>query len=95
MGKQIEIIIEKVNGYCSNGYKVGDKIDIDGYLTPNKFCGGAYTMLFPIIVVFNSDGKFNYEKDPYSKTGMTCPDNGNIVFSVNLKYIENKAEWDG
>lgn len=84
MNKALEIIVEKVNGYCSCKYEVGDKIKVNGYMTPNNFCGGAYTTLFPIIVVFNSGGKFEYEDNPFCKTKMACPDNGNIIFNVKL-----------
>lgn len=85
MSRKIEIVVEKVNGYCTCKYKEGDKINVKGYMTPKDFCGGAYTTLFPIIVTFNSGGKFDYEEDPFCKTGMACPDRGNITFSVRLK----------
>ena len=85
MSNSIRIVVEKVNGYCSCKYKEGDVIKVNGYMTPNKFCGGAYTTLFPIIVVFNSGGTFEFEDDPLCKTEMACPDKGNIIFNVK-KY---------
>ena len=43
MSKQFEIEVERVNGYCSCGYKVGDVVSCEGLNTPNQpFCGGAY-----------------------------------------------------
>lgn len=82
--KKFEVEVEKVNGYCSCKYKEGDTFIFNGYSTPDSFCGGAYTMLFPIIVALNSGARFDFEENPYSKTKMACPDNGNIVFKVAL-----------
>jgi len=81
---KFEIGIERVNGHCPYAYKVGDKFIFNGFDTPNAFCGGAYTTLFPIIVALNSGARFNFEKDPICKTKMACPDNGNIIFTVKL-----------
>lgn len=80
--KKIEFKVEEVKGYCSRDYKKGDNWIVEGFDTPNKFCGGAYATLFPIVVSFMADGKFTLEKDPMCKTGMACPDNGNIIFSI-------------
>lgn len=82
MAHDFEVEVEKVNGHCSCGYKQGDKFVFKGYATPNNFCGGAYTTLFPIIVALSSGAKFGFEKNPDSKTKMACPDNGNIIFKV-------------
>lgn len=81
---QFEIEVEKVNGRCSYSYKKGEKFIFNGFDTPDGFCGGAYTMLFPIIVALGSGARFNFEADPICKTKMACPDNGNIVFKVKL-----------
>ncbi len=82
--KNFEIEIEKVNGYCTYGYKVGDKVKLNGYSTPDGFCGGAYTLLFPIIFALDTGARFNFEKNPLCKTKLACPDNGNIIFKVTL-----------
>lgn len=82
--KTFEIEIEKVNGYCTYGYKEGDTFVFNGYSTPDGFCGGAYTMLFPIIVALTSGATFDFEKNPRCKTKMACPDNGNIIFKITL-----------
>ncbi len=60
--KKFEIEVEKVNGHCSYSYDKGDKFVFHGYSTPDGFCGGAYTMLFPIIVALNSGARFGFEK---------------------------------
>ena len=81
--KTFEIEVEKVNGYCSCSYKEGDKFVVDGMNTPDQpFCGGAYMILFPMIVALHSGGRFNFEENPCSKTKLACPDNGIVVFKV-------------
>ena len=82
--KRFDVEIEKVNGYCSAAYKEGERFLFEGYNTPADFCGGAYTMLFPILVALNSGARFDFEKNPYSKSRMACPDNGNVIFTVTL-----------
>jgi len=87
--KQLEVEIEKVNGKCSYNYMEGDKLIINGFDTPDRFCGGAYTTIFPIIVALISGARFNYEKEPFCKTKMACPDNGNIIFKIRLLEPES------
>ena len=82
--KKFLVEVEQVRGRCTRSYKKGDTFTFNGYDTPNAFCGGAYTMLFPVITTLHSDGKFSYEKNPYCKTNMACPDGGNVVFRVTL-----------
>ena len=50
MARKLEIGVEKVNGHCIYGYKVGDVIPLSGFDTPAGFCSGAYITLFPIVV---------------------------------------------
>ena len=84
MAKKFEVAVEKVNGYCTYSYEEGDTFIFHGFDTPNRFCGGAYTMLFPILVALQSGARFEFEQDPLCKTKMACPDNGNIIFKVRL-----------
>lgn len=83
-GSVCEVEVERVNGHCSHGYRVGDRIQLNGLDTPAGFCGGAYTTLFPIVVALNCGARFGFERDPLCKTGMACPDNGYVVFKVRL-----------
>jgi uncharacterized repeat protein (TIGR04076 family) len=83
--KQFEYKVEKVSGHCSCGYKVGDIFHCEGMNTPNvPFCGGAYTILFPMQVALSSGGRFNFETNPKSKSNLACPDNGYVVFRITL-----------
>jgi uncharacterized repeat protein (TIGR04076 family) len=82
--RKFRIEVEHVTGHCSHAYKPGDRFIFNGLDTPNEFCGGAYTTLFPILVALGSGGRFEYEVDPQCKTGMACPDNGNVVFKIGM-----------
>jgi uncharacterized repeat protein (TIGR04076 family) len=82
--KKFEVEVEEVTGYCSHSYKTGDKFVFHGWDTPDRFCGGAYTTLFPILVALGSGARFEFEDDPLCKTKMACPDNGNVVFKVRV-----------
>ncbi|MDZ4180534.1 MAG: TIGR04076 family protein [Coriobacteriia bacterium] len=80
---RFEIEVEKVTGHCDCGYEVGDRFECDGLNTPkHEFCGGAYMAVFPLIVALHSGASFGFEDNPLSKTGLACPDRGNVVFRV-------------
>ena len=80
--KTLEIEIEEVRGYCFYGYKKGDKFTVKGLRTPEGFCGAAYSVLFPVLFALNFGAKFWFEEDSNCKTGIACPDGGNIKFKV-------------
>jgi uncharacterized repeat protein (TIGR04076 family) len=83
--EKFEIEVEKVTGYCAAGYKVGDVITCEGLNTPDQpFCGGAYAILFPMQTSLHCGGTFSFEENPYSKTKLTCPDNGYVTFKITL-----------
>jgi uncharacterized repeat protein (TIGR04076 family) len=81
--RTFDVEVERLSGYCSHGYCVGDRFQFAGLDTPDAFCG-AYTTLFPILVALGSGARFEYEEDPLCKTKMACPDNGNVIFKVRL-----------
>jgi len=83
--KELEIEIEEVCGHCFFGYKKGDKFTVKGLRTPEGFCGAAYSALFPVLFAVNFGATFSFEKDQNCKTGITCPDGGNIKFKVRRK----------
>jgi uncharacterized repeat protein (TIGR04076 family) len=82
------IEVESVSGYCSCGYMPGDTFTCQGMNTPNSsFCGGAYMALFPMQVALYGGARFDFEANPKSKTGLACPDNGYVVFSITQTII--------
>lgn len=85
MGKKFAIEVEAVNGYCACGYKPGDIITCSGLNTPDQpFCGGAYAVIFPMQTALHAGATFGFEQNPYSKTGLACPDRGYVVFKISL-----------
>lgn len=83
--KKFEIEVEKVEGYCSCGYKAGDKFYSEGLKTPGReICGGAYIMLFPLQTSLHSGAVFNFEDNPKRKTKLSCPDGGKVSFRITL-----------
>lgn len=83
--KKFEIEVEKVEGYCSCGYKPGDKFYAEGLKTPSKeICGGAYMILFPLQTALHSGAVFDFEDNPKSKTKLSCPDDGKVFFRITL-----------
>lgn len=84
--KEFIIEVEKVTGYCSCGYQVGDTFICQEMNTPaQSFCGGAYMALFPMQVTLHAGAQFHFEKDPCSKTGIACPDRGYVIFKICKK----------
>lgn len=83
--KTLEVEIEEVRGHCFYGYKKGDVFTLKGLKTPNGFCGAAYSILFPVLFALNFGASYSFEKDPNCKTGITCPDGGNISFKIRRK----------
>ena len=90
--KRFEIEVEKVNGHCLCGYKVGDKFYADGLNTPNcSFCGGAYMIIFPMQTALHCGAQFSFEENPLSKSKLACPDNGYVVFKITLLSSNGKS----
>jgi uncharacterized repeat protein (TIGR04076 family) len=83
--KIMEIEVQEVCGRCTFGYKQGDKIEVTGLKTPDKFCGAAYSALFPVLFAMNFGASFEFEADSNCKIGTACPDGGNLKFKVTRK----------
>ena len=83
--KRFEYRVERVSGYCSCGYKVGDTILCEGMNTPDiAFCGGAFMALFPLQVALFNGAEFGFEENPKSKGDLACPDNGYVIFRLTM-----------
>lgn len=80
--KTMVIEVGEVRGKCFYNYKEGDKFQVTGLRTPEGFCGAAYSILFPVLFALNFGAGFSFEENPDCKTGITCPDGGNIKFNV-------------
>ena len=82
--KKMLIEVEYSDDTCVYGYKIGDKWEVEGLKTPEEMCGAAYHLLFPVLFELNFGAKFDFEKNPICKTGITCPDGGKIKFKITL-----------
>jgi len=75
--------VEGVRGTCKRGYRQGDRIIFNGLDTPDGFCGGAYTVLYPVLLTLKSGGSFSWETDPHCRTSLACPDGGTVLFRIS------------
>jgi uncharacterized repeat protein (TIGR04076 family) len=82
--KDMTIEVEYSDNTCVYGYKVGDQWKVKGLKTPEGMCGAAYHLLFPVLFEMNFGASFSFEKNPFCKTGITCPDGGKVKFKVTL-----------
>jgi uncharacterized repeat protein (TIGR04076 family) len=82
--KTFEVTVERVTSYCSHGYKTGDTFILNGMDTPDGFCGGASTMLFPTILALSTGTRFSLGERPRMKTAMAYPYKRNVLFKVKL-----------
>ncbi|MBP7460783.1 MAG: TIGR04076 family protein [Candidatus Delongbacteria bacterium] len=88
--KSFEIEVERVTGYCSCGYKVGDKFHAAGLNTPDTaFCGGAYMVIFPMQTALHCGARLSFESNPKSKTNLACPDHGYVTFKITMLDSRN------
>lgn len=92
MNHTYRIEIFDIHGKCKRGYKKGDTFHFHGLDTPNKFCGGAYTVLYPILLTLQSGGKFTFEKNPTQRTAISCPEGGTVLFNVTLCTIPSGTD---
>jgi uncharacterized repeat protein (TIGR04076 family) len=81
--QKFTVEVEHVHGRCKRGYTPGDHFVFNGFDTPDRFCGGAYTVLYPVLMTFTYGGTFAFEKDPHCRTDLACPDGGTVRFRVS------------
>lgn len=74
--------IETVAGVCVYCHKTGDKFYFDGYATPGGLCGGAYWVLYPVIMAMENGVKFKDEEKSDCMKNLPCPHNGNIKLKL-------------
>ncbi len=80
--KRMLIEVQSLSGHCAYNYKPADTFEVKGLSTPGGFCGAAYSVLFPVLFAMNFSAGFSFEQDPDCKTGIACPDGGNVKFKV-------------
>lgn len=81
--KKMLVEVVKAKGKCAYGYKVGDKMEVEGLKCVPNLCGAAYHTMFPALFALNFGAKFFFMDNPDAIDTVTCPDGGNIVFKVS------------
>ncbi len=103
MGFRIKVVVEKVDGYCALGYKVGDSFVIERYyILPGnvKICIHAFSAMLTLLSAFihgvDAD-KLGIGKD--KDVGfLQCPDpgkpytcGGTVLFKLIREGIEDSV----
>jgi len=86
------VTVSKVRGKCYQGYKEGDKFIFEDFTkTPEGFCQGAATALFPCLYALTFGAEFPFEENPRS-IHTSCPDGGRIEFFTQVLTDSGKIE---
>ena len=92
---KIEIEVEKVSGYCSCGYKVGDKFYAEGLNTPNReICGGAYMVIFPLQTALHCGASFDFGIE-FNLSKKFIIDLGAKYSEIKVKPIDEEVDLSG
>ena len=82
------VTVTKVREECYRGYKEGDTFIFEDFTrTPEGFCQGAATVLFPCLYALTFGAEFQFEENPRS-IHTFCPDSGKVEF---FTQVLNKA----
>ena len=75
----IKIVVEKQEGHCAAGHKVGDTWIIDDAKTPAGLCTHAFASMFPRIALLEFGGVQPWRQNP-DNCRAACPDGPNPVW---------------
>jgi len=88
----LSITITKIQGRCYRGYKEGDKFIFKDFTkTPEDFCQGAGTVLFPILYALTFGAEFPFEENIRS-IHTYCPDAGAVEFFTQVLSESGEVE---
>ncbi len=88
---KLKLTVNKVEGHCYHGYKIGDEIILEDFTHPPKhFCLGLAHALFPVIYALSFAGHFPFMDNQRSLL-ITCPDGGKLEFKAEVLDIEGKV----
>jgi 2-dehydropantoate 2-reductase len=89
---RLKLTVNKVEGECYHGYKLGDEIILEDFTHPPKhFCLGLAHALFPVIYALSFGAKFPF-RDNQRSLLVTCPDGGKLEFKAEIFDKEGKIE---
>ena len=79
---KLKLTVNKVEGHCYHGYKIGDEIVLDDFThPPQHFCLGLAHAMFPVIYALSFGAKFPFMENQRSLL-VTCPDGGKLEFKA-------------
>ena len=89
---RLKLTVNKVEGHCYHGYKIGDEIILEDFTHPPKhFCLGLAHALFPCIYALSFGARFPF-MDNQRSIFITCPDGGKLKFKTEILDKEHKVE---
>ncbi|MFC1593906.1 TIGR04076 family protein [Candidatus Omnitrophota bacterium] len=87
---KLKLTVNKVEGHCYHGYKIGDEIILEDFTHgPKHFCLGLAHALFPVIYALSFGAQFPFMENQRSLL-VTCPDGGKLEFKAEILDKENK-----
>jgi len=89
---KLKLTVNKVEGHCYHGYKIGDELILDDFTHPPKyFCLGLAHALFPVTYALSFGAKFPFMDNQRSLL-VTCPDGGKLEFKAEVLDKKGKVE---
>jgi uncharacterized repeat protein (TIGR04076 family) len=83
----IEVVDILGTGKCSMGQEVGVKYDYPE--DRGKMCPSAFHILYPWLLVMQSDGKFSFFSDEGHSVKLGCADHlHQVVFKITREYVD-------
>ncbi|UCC95074.1 MAG: TIGR04076 family protein [Candidatus Omnitrophota bacterium] len=88
---KLKATVIKKEGYCYHNYELGDEFILDDFTHPPKhLCAGLIKSGFPCFYALTFGARFPFMKNMKSIT-TTCPDNGKLVFKIEVLDDEGKV----
>ncbi len=89
---KLKLTVNKVEGHCYHGYKIGDEIILEDFThPPEHFCLGLAHALFPVIYALSFGARFPFRDNQRSLT-VTCPDGGKLEFKAEILNKKGEIE---
>ena len=86
------VTVTKVTEECYRGYKEGDTFIFEDFTkTPEGFCQGVGTVLFPCLYALTFGAEFQFEENPRS-IHTYCPDGGKVEFFTQVLTASGEIE---
>jgi uncharacterized repeat protein (TIGR04076 family) len=87
----VRVVVEKQEGHCAAGHKVGDSWMIDDGLTPAGLCTAAFAAMYPRVALLEFGGAQPWRK-PLNTCRAACPDGPNPVWFQLTRMEEGEGK---